>query len=257
MADLSAAAQMPVGQTPAGTPVRLWDLPVRLVHWSLAALIAALWWSAENRDMDLHFTLGLVMLGLIVFRLLWGLVGSSTARFATFVKGPSAIRAYLSGLKGGSGEHAVGHNPLGALSVIALIGLVALQVGLGLFAQDHDAVNSGPLNFLVSYETAKTISEIHEFVFNLILGFVGLHIAAILYYRFIKRDNLVSPMITGRRVFDAPVATPRIAPLWLALVCAAIAAAVAVWVSWGLPPFATPFPWDRPVVAAPAPADYM
>lgn len=239
-----------VATTAAGTPVRLWDLPVRLVHWSFVVGIVLLWWSAENHRMDLHFKVGLVMLGLVVFRLLWGLVGSSTARFSSFVKGPAAIRAYLAGQKRGTGEHVVGHNPLGALSVLVLIGLLVLQIGLGLFAQDTDAVNSGPLNFLVGYDLAKQISEVHEAMFNVILAMVGLHIAAILYYRFIRHDNLVSPMISGRRVFTSAVATPRIAPLWLALVCALVAAAIAVWVSWGLPPFATPFPWDRPAAAA-------
>jgi len=245
--------------TPAGTPVRLWDLPVRLVHWSFVIGIGLLWWSAENHRMDLHFKVGLVMLGLVMFRLLWGLVGSSTARFASFVKGPAAIRAYLAGQKAGTAAHVVGHNPLGALSVIALIGVLVLQIGLGLFAQDTDAVNSGPLNFLVSYDLAVEISEIHEAVFNVILGLAGLHIAAILYYRFIRHDNLVSPMLTGRRVFAEAVTTPRIASLWLALVCAVVAAALAVWVSWGLPPFATPFPWDRPAAAAAMPdaSSYM
>ena len=245
--------------TLAGTPVRLWDLPVRLVHWCFVVGIGLLWWSAENHRMDLHFKVGLVMLGLVVFRLLWGLVGSSTARFTSFVKGPAAIRAYLAGQKTGTAEHVVGHNPLGALSVLALLGLLALQIGLGLFAQDTDAVNSGPLNFLVGYDLAKEISEIHEVVFNVILAVVALHVAAILYYRFIKHDNLVSPMISGSRVFESEVATPRIAPLWLALVCAVLAAALAVWVSWGLPPFATPFPWDRPAAAAAVPdaSSYM
>jgi len=244
--------------TAAGTPVRLWDLPVRLVHWSFVIGIGLLWWSAENHRLDLHFKVGLVMLGLVVFRLLWGLVGSSTARFSGFVKGPAAIRAYLAGQKSGTAEHVVGHNPLGALSVLALIGLLALQIGLGLFAQDTDAVSSGPLNFLVSYDLAKQISEVHEAVFNVILAVVGLHVAAILYYRVFKRDNLVSPMISGRRTFATPVATPRIAPLWLAVVCAVLAAAITVWVAWGLPPFATPFPWDRPAAAAvPDASSYM
>ena len=247
----------PAEMTAAGTPVRLWDLPVRLVHWSFVIGIAVMWWSAENHRLDLHFKVGLVLLGLVVFRLLWGLVGSSTARFASFVKGPGAIRAYLARHKDGTAEHAVGHNPLGALSVIGLLGILGLQIGLGLFAQDTDAVNSGPLNFLVSYDTAKSISHFHGFVFNLILALVAIHIAAILYYRFIKRDNLVSPMITGRRVFETSVAAPRIAPLWLALVCAALAAALAVWVSWGFPPFATPFPWDRPVQQVPDASSYM
>lgn len=253
---MSTAPSAPAA-TPAGTPVRLWDLPVRLVHWSFVVGIGLLWWSAENHKMDLHFKVGLVMLALVLFRLLWGLVGSSTARFASFVKGPAAIRAYLAGQKRGTTAHVVGHNPLGALSVIALIGALAIQIGLGLFAQDHDAINSGPLNFLVSYDTAKAISEIHEAAFNVILALVVLHVAAILYYRFIRHDNLVSPMITGRRTFAAPVATPRMAPLWLALICAALAVAATVWINWGFPPFATPFPWDRPAATAAAPADYM
>lgn len=234
------------GDTPAGMPVRIWDLPVRLVHWSFAVGIVVLWLSAENHKMELHFTTGLIMLGLVVFRLLWGIVGSSTARFSSFIKGPAAIRRHLAGGTNGGSAPVVGHNPLGALSVVALIGLLVLQIVLGLFAQDHDALNSGPLNFLVSYDAAVRISELHETVFNVILAFVALHIAAILYYRFIKRDNLVGPMITGKRVFEAAVATPRIAPLWKALVCALIAAAVAVWVNWGLPPWQAPFPWDRP-----------
>jgi len=240
---------------PAGEPVALWDWPVRLVHWSFAIGIGLLWWSAENHRMDLHITVGLIMLGLLVFRVLWGLVGSSTARFAQFVKGPAAVRAYVAGLRGGQPGPFVGHNPLGALSVIALLGVLVLQVGLGVFAQDHDAINSGPLNFLVSYDLAKQISEIHEALFNVILALTALHIAAILYYRIVKRDGLIGPMVSGRRTFTDAVPAPRIAPLWLALVCAAIAAVLALWVSWGLPPFATPFPWDAP--AAAAPADYM
>jgi len=230
----------------AAAGIRIWDLPIRLVHWSFALLIPALWLSAENRKMELHFTLGLVMLGLVLFRLLWGLVGSSTARFSGFVRGPAAIRSYLYGLRTGTGARVIGHNPLGALSVIALIAVLAAQVGLGLFAQDTDAVNSGPLNFLVSYDTGKAMSEVHEVLFNVIVGLIVLHIGAIVYYRVVKRDNLVSPMITGRRVFDGAVEAPRMAPLWRALLCALIAAALAVWVKWGLPPWATPFPWDRP-----------
>ena len=238
-------------------PVRVWDLPVRLVHWSFVALIPALWWTAENERFQLHGTLGLVMLALVVFRILWGIFGSTTARFSGFVRGPGAIRRYLAGLRSGIAAPIVGHNPLGALSVMALLGLLALQVGLGVFAQDSGADFFGPLNSLVGWDTAKALSEAHGFVFNLILALVAIHIAAILYYRFIKRDNLVSPMITGRRVFETSVAAPRIAPLWLALVCAALAAALAVWVSWGFPPFATPFPWDRPVQQVPDASSYM
>jgi len=234
----------------ATAPIRLWDLPVRLVHWSFAALIPALWWSAENGKLDLHETLGLVMLALVVFRLLWGLFGSSTARFSGFVRGPSAIRGYLGKARSGLAAPVVGHNPLGALSVLALLGLLALQVSLGLFAQDTDAVESGPLNHLVGYDLASTLSEAHEFVFNLILAMVALHLAAILYYRLVKKDDLVRPMITGRRAFPTAVEAPRIAPLWRAALLAVLSGLFALWLSWGAPPWGARFPWDQPAAAA-------
>jgi cytochrome b len=186
------------------------------------------------------------MLGLVVFRILWGLVGSSTARFTGFVRGPAAIRAYLASARSGSGKPVVGHNPLGALSVLGLLGALGLQVALGTIAQDTDAVASGPLNHLVSWDTAVAASEAHEVVFNLILVLIALHIAAILYYRFVKRDNLVAPMVTGRKAFPVDVPAPRIAPLWRALVVALVAAGVAVWLSWGVPPWGARWPWDQP-----------
>jgi cytochrome b len=224
--------------------VRLWDLPVRLVHWSFVGLMPALWWTAEKGNIKLHLTLGLVMLGLVVFRVLWGLFGSSTARFSGFVRGPAAIRAYLA--KGHDGPPVVGHNPLGALSVLGLLGLLSAQVALGTVAQDTDAVNSGPLNHLFSYDTAVLASNLHGLGFNLILALIGLHIGAIVYYRVIKRDNLITPMVTGRRAYDVPVDAPRIAPLWRALIVALVAAAVAVWISWGVPPWGARWPWDQP-----------
>ena len=234
--------------------VRLWDLPVRLVHWSFVALLPALWISAEQGKVDLHVTLGLVMLGLVVFRVLWGLVGSSTARFSRFLRGPGAIRAFLSG----SGEPVVGHNPLGALSVVALLGLLALQVTLGLFAQDTDAVSSGPLNFLVSWDTGKAVTEAHEVGFNLILALVAAHVAAIAWYRLGRKDNLIAPMVTGRRQLPEGAPAPVIAPWWRALLCALIAAVLALWIAYGLPPWGMRFPWDQPPAAAQMDAaDYM
>lgn len=228
MSDASSSSDLPV--------TRLWDLPVRLVHWSFALLLVPLWLSAEYRRIDLHKTLGLILLGLLVFRLLWGVVGSSTARFSGFVAGPRRVLGYVRGLRGG-GEQVpvVGHNPLGGWSVLALLGLLIVQVGLGLVAQDTDGIESGPLNHLVSYDTATLAGEIHEVVFNLILVFVAIHLAAIAYYRLVKRDNLILPMITGKRRFAMPVVAPRIAPWWRAVLCAVIAAALAWWISLGAP----------------------
>ncbi|MFA7588358.1 MAG: cytochrome b/b6 domain-containing protein [Novosphingobium sp.] len=223
--------------------VPIWDLPVRLVHWSLPVLLGLLWWSAETHRLDLHLTLGVVMLGLVAFRLIWGLVGSSTARFAAFVRGPGAIIDYL---RKGSATPVMGHNPLGALSVIVLLGLLVLQVSLGLVAQDTDGLFSGPLNHQVSYDTAEAATEIHEVVFNVILATVVLHLAAIAWYRLVRRNDLVRPMLTGRKALPEGVPAPRMAPTWLALVCALLATLFAVWMHYGAPPWGTPFPWDMP-----------
>ncbi len=237
---------------PESPAIRLWDLPVRLVHWSFVALLPALWWSAETGRLDLHQTLGLVMLALVAFRLLWGAVGSETARFSAFLRGPRAVMGYVKGLRGGGHAPAAGHNPLGGWSVLTLLGLLAVQVTLGLFAQDTDAVGSGPLNHRVSWDTAEALTEAHELGFNLILAFVALHLAAIFYYRVIRRDDLVRPMLTGRRTFPSGTAEPRMAPLWRAGACAAVAAALAWWLSFG-----APLPGEEPLQDSPAAAEGM
>ncbi|WP_082355832.1 cytochrome b/b6 domain-containing protein [Novosphingobium sp. AAP83] len=222
--------------------VVVWDVPVRVVHWSFVALLPALWWSAETRQMDLHFTLGLTMLGLVVFRLVWGVIGSSTARFKQFVTGPGAILRYL---KTPENTPHIGHNPLGALSVVTLLALLGAQVGLGLFAQDTDAVSSGPLNHLVSWDTATAASDAHGIVFNVLLAIIALHVAAIAFYRFVRKNDLVTPMISGRRAVATSVTQPSIASWIKALSVAIIAAALALWISFGVPPWGAKFPWEQ------------
>lgn len=210
--------------------IRLWDLPVRLVHWALVLLLPALWWTWRSGRTELHETLGYVTLGLLVFRILWGFIGSSTARFAHFVKGPREIAAYL---RGRSPVH-VGHNPLGALSVLLLLGLMIAETGFGLFAEDVDGEESGALALFVSYETADWARGWHALLFNAILAVVALHVLAILFYLVVKRDNLVGPMVTGRKSYKQEVAPPPSARPWRAIVAAVIAAALALWVSRGL-----------------------
>lgn len=212
--------------------VRVWDLPIRLVHWSLVILLPGLWWTHRSGDMELHSKLGYLVLALLVFRLFWGFAGSSTARFASFVKGPRAIRDYLSGA---ADKAILGHNPLGALSVLLLLGLLIVQVGLGLVAQDTDGLFSGPLSTYVSYETSDAARDWHELFFNLILGAVALHLAAILFYLLFKRDNLVGPMVTGKRAADDHVEGATAAPAWRAVVGMALALGIAWWVSLGAP----------------------
>ena len=212
--------------------VALWDLPTRVVHWALVLLVPFSWWSAEQGHMDWHRTSGAILLGLIVFRLIWGVVGSSTALFAGFVRGPRAVIAYARG----QGAPGLGHNPLGGWSVVAMIVLLVAQVSLGLFAVDTDGLESGPLSHLVSFDTGRTAAELHELNFKLLQGVIALHIATVLFYLIVRRDNLIAPMIGGAKPVDtAPATAPTMAPLGRALVVATIAAGLAGWVSRGLP----------------------
>jgi cytochrome b len=211
-------------------PIKLWDLPVRLVHWSMVALLAGLWWTWKSGQIELHERLGYVTLGILLFRLYWGLFGSSTARFSQFVKGPREIAAYLRGRS----PVIVGHNPLGALSVLLLLGLMIVEVGFGLFTQDVDGIEAGPLAAYVSYETADWARGWHSLLFNVILGVVALHVLAILFYLVVKRENLVGPMVTGRRRFDQDVEAPRMGSIANMLIGIFISGAIAWFISRGL-----------------------
>lgn len=204
--------------------VHVWDVATRLSHWLLVLLVAFSWWSAGNHRMEWHRDSGFALLGVLVFRLYWGLVGSHTARFARFVKGPRAIWRYL---RASSRHTAPGHNPLGALSVLALLGLLTSQVVLGLFTVDVDGLESGPLSQFVSFETGRACARAHHIGFSALLAFIGLHVAAILFYWIVKRDNLVRPMITGWKTWGRHAASPgSVAPWWLAALGAALSVIV-------------------------------
>jgi len=218
----------------AGLAVAVWDLPVRLCHWLLVGLIGFSWWSAENDRVDLHVWSGLAVLTLLAFRLLWGFFGSSTARFTSFVRGPSAVLSYLRDPRDWRG---IGHSPVGALSVVALLGLIAVQVLLGLIISDEDGLNAGPLADLVSFDMAEAARELHELLFNVLLAFIALHVAAIIFYRLVLGKRLTSAMITGRGG-----AAPGVAPMqpgrWTAaFLCLLAAIAFTRWIVAGAPPF--------------------
>lgn len=179
---------------------RVWDLPTRLFHWALVLLLAGAWWSAENGRLDLHRLAGYGILTLLMFRIIWGLVGSSTARFASFVGGPAALAGYIRGamFSRNAPAHA-GHNPLGGWSVVAMIAVLVTQVALGLFAVDIDGLESGPFSYLVDFDTGRQAAEWHELVFNVIVAVTAIHVAAVLFYLLYKRDNLIGPMFSGTR----------------------------------------------------------
>jgi cytochrome b len=224
-------------QPDTGVTIRLWDAPVRTVHWAFVLLMPALWWSAKEGNLALHRSLGYIMLALILFRIFWGFFGSSTARFVSFVKGPRAVLRYVRTLFGTTPVTTLGHNPLGAVSVIALLGLLATQAGIGLFAQDVDGIESGPLSYLVSFNGADAAREWHHSLFDVLLVVIVIHIAAILFYLFIKRDNLVRPMVTGKKQYTSPVPEMGTVPLWRAAVIALFSAGFTYWVSKGAPLF--------------------
>ncbi len=222
---------------PPGTvKVAVWDLPTRLFHWTLVALLGLSWWSAEEDELELHLYSGYAILTLLLFRILWGLFGSSTARFRNFLRGPAAVLAYLRDTRGWK---AIGHTPIGALSVVALLGLIALQVGTGLFNSDDDGLNEGPLAPLVSYDIAESAHDVHEMVFNVLLVFVALHVAAILFYRLFLGKKLLGPMISGKAALDPDVEPMRPARRWVAIVCLLAALATTRWIIAGAPPFGT------------------
>jgi cytochrome b len=186
--------------------VPAWDLALRLVHWSLVVLIPFSWWAQKTDHMAWHRLSGYTIAALLVFRLWWGFAGPQTARFKGLVGGPRRIAAYLAG----KSEPRLGHNPLGGWSVAAMFAALATQVGLGLFSIDEDAIESGPLAGLVSFDQARLAAHAHEIVFNILLGLIALHLAAIAVYA-LRGSNLVGPMLTGRA--KAPDGATGIKPL--------------------------------------------
>ena len=217
---------------PAGVRARLWDGPVRLVHWLLVALIGFSWWASDDH-LDWHRWSGYAVLGLVVFRIYWGFVGTGAARFDSFLTGPSRLFAYVATLKDRRPSVTPGHNPLGALSVVAILALLIVQVITGLYAVDIDAIESGPLSDRVSFETGRTFAEVHELSFRGLQALVALHVTAVAFYFLWKRTNLVGPMITGRRWLPSDPGFAR-APFWRLALGALLAAAAAWFVSTGL-----------------------
>ncbi|MBE9605201.1 cytochrome b/b6 domain-containing protein [Acetobacteraceae bacterium H6797] len=211
--------------------VKVWDIWVRLFHWALVALLGLMWWTAETGRMDLHVTLGLAMFGLLVFRIVWGIVGSGSARFSDFVRSPVAAVVYLAQAGRKQRDVEMGHNAAGGLMVLLLLLLLVIQVGTGLVADDG-VFTKGPLAGFVPGWLSEEATSFHGLNFNLILGAAGLHILAVLVYLLVKRQNLIGPMITGRKTVPASIASqaPRIASFWRGAGVAVVAALAA----WGL-----------------------
>ena len=221
---------------PSGDRVKVWDGAVRLVHWAIVVAFAVSWYTARNGPMNIHLLSGYSMLTLVLFRIVWGLVGSDTARFSRFVRGPAAVLGYARDFLRPRGAPWVGHNPLGALSVVALLGLLLAQVLLGLVSVDTDAIESGPLAHLVSFETGRQAAWLHGQIFQVLKILVAIHLAAVLYYQLVKRIDLIGPMITG--IKRLPITTRRPVRIVSPLIALGIFAVVAglVWLLVNYPP---------------------
>lgn len=210
--------------------IRVWDLPTRLFHWILVALIIAQWWTAEQSStMDYHVWGGYAVLTLVLFRLIWGFVGSETVLFSDFVRGPGAALLYAKALMRGETPHYLGHNPMGGWSILALLILLLIQAGTGLFAND-DIMIEGPLYAWVSKDTSDWLTTLHRFNFNLLLAMIAVHLSAVFFYLLVKRENLIHPMLSGRKHLPPEQIdrAPRMANPWLGLAALAVAA-LAVW----------------------------
>lgn len=186
-------------EVPALERVRLWDPALRIFHWALTVLVTATWLLAQYgpADMTAHFWIGYAILALLIFRILWGFFGPQTARFTHFVRGPRETLAYMRHVHKRSPSYWRGHNPMGAVSVVAMILALLAQITTGLISDPEDYINVGPLADKVPSSVATGAVGWHHLGATVILILVLLHVAVILWYRLWKREDLITPMLTG------------------------------------------------------------
>ena len=214
----------------AGGGIAVWDAPTRLFHWALALLVLCSWVSIKNSWMQLHFLSGYSILTLLLFRLVWGFVGSETARFASFLASPWAALRHLAHLPRREPDTQLGHNAAGGWMVLAMLAVLCVQVGTGLFAND-DIITEGPLAHYAGKALSDRLSVLHIFNSKLILVLVAAHLVAIVLYAVLKRHDLVRPMLTGRKALPAGARAPRVASLLRAALVFAAAVAVVVLIA--------------------------
>jgi cytochrome b len=194
--------------------MKVWDSYVRSYHWLQVGLIGGCWWSAEVGEMEWHLRLAAALAGLWISRIYWGLFGSETARFGRFVKGPGAVVAFARSMLIGKAGHGVGHNPLGALMVVALLLVIGSQLFSGLFTSD-EIFTDGPLVASVSSDMVDIMSRWHHLNFTILQGLVVLHIVAVTIYAF-KGEPLIPAMVTGKRQDLPGQVPPQLRSVWSA-----------------------------------------
>ncbi|MCU0804871.1 MAG: cytochrome b/b6 domain-containing protein [Burkholderiales bacterium] len=203
--------------------VLVWDLPTRAFHWLLVALVvcSVVTGKVGGNAIAYHMVSGCAILALLLFRIAWGFVGGRHARFASFVRGPAAVLAYAQELLAGKPAAHLGHNPLGGWSVLGMLAALALQAGTGLFVDDEIATQ-GPLNKYVSGATAALLTTIHRMNAKIVVALVALHVAAVVFHALARREDLVRPMLHGRKHWVGDADHGHASPI-LGAVIAAIA----------------------------------
>lgn len=213
--------------------LRIWDLPTRIFHWLLVVCFIAAYvtnWLGVSY-FTYHLWVGYFVVILLVFRILWGIVGTHHAQFVNFVRHPMESVKYALHLTKGKAKSYPGHNPLGALMVLILLLILLLQAVTGLFAND-EIFNIGPLYGYVSHDLSLQLTAVHKELFYWILGAVAIHVGAVLFYVFVKRENLIRAMITGKKPVRGLVTAKGIesSRIWLAFILIVVISALLAWI---------------------------
>lgn len=213
--------------------VLVWDAAIRIIHWSLLLCVVGAWLTRELEGdwFAWHTRFGYAVLVLVVTRVVWGFVGTRHARFAEFVRGPSAIIDYLRRPASDSSRANAGHNPLGALMVLALLAMLLIQAMTGLFANDQ-VFEAGPLFGYVTIDTSDRLTSVHKQGFDWLVAAIAVHVAAAFFYLWMRRENLIRPMITGRKSTATVSSEEGIASsrLWLAVLIALTIGGLLTWI---------------------------
>lgn len=216
---------MPPTDPPRRT-ILVWDLPIRLFHWLTVALVAAAYVTWRLNWMDWHTYAGDALLTLVLFRLAWGIIGSDTARFMRFLDSPRAAVRHLIHILRREPDEQAGHNPAGGWMVVLMLFLLLGQTLTGII-DSNDVADAGPLTDIMPAWLSNLIDDLHSWLWNALLAAIALHVLAVALYAVAKRQNLVRPMLTGRKTLPAQTRQPRVASPPLALLTLASAAAAA------------------------------
>jgi cytochrome b len=216
----------------ARVSMRVWDGPIRLFHWGVVALVFTSWLTQHENWMAAHLIAGYTMFAALLFRLAWGVIGSDTARFRNFLRSPLAAFGHLRRFARPEPDREIGHNAAGGWMVLALLLLLAVQVGTGLCTNNQVDVE-GPLAQFVGQDWSDWLTHVHAATFKAIEAAVLLHVAAVLAYALLKRQDLVRPMITGRKLLPATMPPPRLRSPLLALLVLAVAGGIVAFLVMG------------------------